>query len=193
MSDLIIEFLSKYIELTEKEIDIISKQNNIQSFKKGSVLMSEGEIAKECYFVLKGCVSSYYLKEGEIKVTEFFTEKQPITPVSYITKQPSEYYLECLEDCIVTLSTKESDEALMKSIPRLSEYGSILLQDQIASQMMKHDDFIKLSPEERYQNLQKTSPDLLNRIPQYLIASYLGIKPESLSRIRKRLSNNSIS
>jgi CRP-like cAMP-binding protein len=81
----------------------------------------------------------------------------------------------------------------MKSIPRLSEYGSILLQDQIASQMMKHDDFIKLSPEERYQNLQKTSPDLLNRIPQYLIASYLGIKPESLSRIRKRLSNNSIS
>lgn len=193
MSDLIIDFLSNYIELSEEEIDVISKQNDIQSFKKGTILMSEGEIAKECYFILEGCVSSYYLKEGEVKVTEFFTEKQPITPVSYITKQPSEYYLECLEDCVISLSTIESNEELMRNVPRLAEIGGTVLQDQMVNQRMKHDDFIKLSPEERYQNLQKTSSDLLNRIPQYLIASYLGIKPESLSRIRKRLINKSAS
>ena len=75
----------------------------------------------------------------------------------------------------------------MEKLPRLASLGANIMEDQLASQRMKYDEFIKLSPEDRYKNLQKTSPDLLNRVPQYLIASYLGIKPESLSRIRKRL------
>jgi len=193
MNDVIFEFLSNYIELSEEEIDIISKQNLMRSFKKGTILLSEGKIAKECYFILQGCVSSYYLIDGEVKVTEFFTEKQPITPVSYTTKKPSEYYLKCLEDCIISIGTAERSEELMRKVPRLAALGTNILEDQLANERMKYDDFIKLSPEDRYQNLQKTSPDLLNRIPQYLIASYLGIKPESLSRIRKRLNNKSVS
>lgn len=193
MSDLIIDFLSTYIELSEEEIDIISKQNDIQSLKKGTILISEGEIAKECYFILEGCVSSYYLIDGDVKITDFFIEKQPITPVSYVTKQPSEYYLECIEDCVISMSTAESNKELMESVPRLAELGGTVMQDLMVNQRMKHDDFIKLSPEDRYQSLQKTSSDLLNRVPQYLIASYLGIKPESLSRIRKRLHKKSSS
>lgn len=189
MDNLIIEFLSKYIELSKEEIDIISKQNLIQSFKKGTILLSEGKIANECYFILKGCVSSYYLVEGEVKVTEFFTEQQAITPVSYTTKKPSEYYLECLEDCIISIGTPVGNEELIRKVPRIAVMGATFLEEQIANKQMKYDDFIKLSPEKRYQNMQEKSPDLLNRIPQYLIASYLGIKPESLSRIRKRLNN----
>ena len=188
MNNIIVEFLSNFIELTEEEIDIISKQNIIQSFKKGTILLSAGNVANACYFILKGCVSSYYLVEGDVKVTEFFTEQQPITPVSYTTKKPSEYYLECLEDCIVSIGTPESSEELLGKVPRLAALGATILENQLANERMKYDDFIKLSPEDRYQNLQKKSPDLLNRIPQYLIASYLGIKPESLSRIRKRLN-----
>ena len=187
MNNVIIEFLSNYIELSQEEIDIISKQNSIQSFKKGTILLSEGQIAKECYFIMQGCVSSYYLVDGEVKVTEFYTEKQAITPVSYTTKKPSEYYLECLEDCIISIGTPESSQELMRKVPRLASLGTTVLEDQLVNERMKYDDFIKLSPEDRYINLQKTSPDLLNRVPQYLIASYLGIKPESLSRVRKRL------
>jgi CRP-like cAMP-binding protein len=188
MDNVIIEFLSQYIDLTPKEIDIISKQNLIQSFKKGTILLEEGKIAKECYFILQGCVYSYYLVDGDIKVTEFFTEKQPITPVSYSTRKPSQYFLKCLEDCIISIGTLESSAELMRKVPRLLALGSTVMEVQLVNQRMKYDDFIKLSPEERYQNLQKNSPDLLNRVPQYLIASYLGIKPESLSRIRKRLN-----
>lgn len=187
MSDPIVNFLSKYIELTNEEIDILSNQNFIQSYKKRTILLSEGQIAKECYFIMQGCVSSYYLVDGEVKITEFFTESQPITPVSYTTKKPSEYYLECLEDCIISIGTPESSTELMRKLPRLAALGANIMEDQLAHQRMKYDDFIKLSPEDRYINLQKTSPDLLNRVPQYLIASYLGIKPESLSRVRKRL------
>lgn len=79
----------------------------------------------------------------------------------------------------------------MRKLPRLAALGANIMEDQLAHQRMKYDDFIKLSPEDRYINLQKTSPDLLNRVPQYLIASYLGIKPESLSRVRKRLYKKS--
>ena len=193
MNNPIVEFLSKYIELTNEEIDILSNQNFIQSYKKGTILLSEGKIAKECFFIIQGCVGSYYLVDGQVKVTEFFTEKQPITPVSYTTKKPSKYYLECLEDCIISLGTPERSAELMKKIPRLATLGSNIMEDQLANQRMKYDEFIKLSPEDRYQNLQKTSTDLLNRVPQYLIASYLGIKPESLSRIRKRLHKKSSS
>ena len=187
MDEVIFDFLSKYIDLTQEEKDIISEQKFIKSFKKGDILLAEGDMAKECFFILKGCIFSYYLVEGEVKVTEFFTEKQPITPISYTTKRPSEYYLECLEDCVVSMGSPERTEEIMKKIPRLATLGSGILEDELASQRMKYDTFIKLSPEKRYQNLQKQSPDLLDRIPQYLIASYLGIKPESLSRIRKRI------
>ena len=187
MDEVIFDFLSKYIDLTEEEKKIISDQKFIKTFKKGTVLLAEGDVARECYFIMQGCIYSYYLVEGEVKVTEFFTEQQPITPVSYTTKEPSEYYLECLEDCIISMGSPERTEEIMTKIPRLATMGSSMLEDELASQRIKYDTFIKLSPEKRYQNLQQHSPHLLDRIPQYLIASYLGIKPESLSRIRKRI------
>ena len=155
MNNVIIEFLSNYIELTEEEIDIISKQNLIRSFKKGTILLSEGKIANECYFILKGCVSSYYLVEGEVKITEFYTEQQAITPVSYTSKKPSEYYLECLEDCIISIGTPDGNEELLRKVPRIAAMGATFLEEQMANKQMKYDDFIKLSPEKRYQNLKK--------------------------------------
>ncbi|WP_299532800.1 Crp/Fnr family transcriptional regulator [Ulvibacterium sp.] len=187
MDDVIFDFLSKYIDLTQEEKDILSGQKFIKSFKKGTLLLQEGEMSHECFFILKGCIYSYYLVEGDIKVTEFFVEKQPITPIAYTTKKPSEYYLECLEDCILSIGSQERSAELLKRLPRLAALGPTLLEDELASQRMKYDNFIKLTPEKRYQHLQDQSPDLLNRIPQYLIASYLGIQPESLSRIRKRI------
>lgn len=189
MDEVIFDFLSKYIELTPEEKKIISEQKLIKSFKKGSVLIAEGDLAQECFFILKGCIYSYYLIDGEMKVTEFFVEKQPITPVSYTTKQPSDYYLECLEDCIVSIGSPERTAEIMQKIPRLMTLGPNMLEDELAMQRMKYDTFVKLSPEQRYLHLQKNSPQLLDRIPQYLIASYLGVKPESLSRIRKRIVN----
>ena len=91
MENPIIQFISSYIELTPQEIAIVNEQNQIKSFKKGTVLLAEGAYAKECYFILKGCVRSYYLIDGEERTTEFYTESQGINPVSYLTKQRSEF------------------------------------------------------------------------------------------------------
>ena len=82
MDNAIIEFLSRYITLTAAEKAYIEKQNVIQYYAKGSKLLSEGERARECYFVVKGCDYCYYLRDGDVKVTDFYTEGQPITPTS---------------------------------------------------------------------------------------------------------------
>ncbi|NQX91667.1 MAG: Crp/Fnr family transcriptional regulator [Flavobacteriales bacterium] len=156
MSDPIVDFLSKYIDLTDEELDILQKQSTIRSVKKGTILLSEGTVASECYFIFKGCIMSYYLVDGELKVTDFFTEACPITPVSYTTKQPSEYYLECTEDSIISIGTPEGSAELLRSLPRLAAIGPQVLEDQLANQRMKYDEFIKLTPEDRYLNLKKT-------------------------------------
>ena len=74
MSNPIIEFLSRYIDLTDEEVHLLSKENNVKKYPKDHLLLEKDEIAKNCYFVLKGCVRSYYLIDGEEKITEFFTE-----------------------------------------------------------------------------------------------------------------------
>ena len=132
-------------------------------------------------------MSSHNLIKRDAKLTNFFAENLPITSASHTTKKPSEYYLEYLEGCIISIGIPESGEELLKKLPRLAALGATIMQDHLANKRMKHFEFITLSPKERFINLQETSPDLLNRVSQYLIKSHLSIKPESLSRIRKRL------
>ena len=187
MFENIIKFITNYIPLTDEEIDIIRETNLIESYKKNTILLSEGEVAKECYFILQGCIRSYYVIDGEERTTEFYTESQPITPVSYVTKQPSEYYLSCLEDCVVSLGTR--NQILLEKLPKLETLllklnGEMLVQNQVS-----FDNFKNFSPEKRYLDLIETRPELINRVPQYHLATYLGITPVSLSRMRKRLSS----
>ncbi|WP_247233712.1 Crp/Fnr family transcriptional regulator [Telluribacter sp. SYSU D00476] len=187
MENPIIQFISSYIELTPQEIDIVNEQNQIKAFKKGTVLLTEGAYAKECYFILKGCVRSYYLIDGEERTTEFYTENQGINPVSYLTKQPSEYYLACEEDCEVALSSAERSRVLIEKVPKLEALIMQMSSQLLVQNQVSFDSFKNLSPEMRYLKLLETRPDLFNRVPLQHIATYLGITPVSLSRMRKRI------
>lgn len=184
----LIEFLSRYIVLSEEEVQVIKKLNLIKEFKKNTILLKEGQVSTECYFVLKGCVRSYYLLEGEEKTTEFFVENQPVTPVSYIKNIPSEYYLTCLEDCILSIGSSKKTDQFLNELPKFASLIGTISNDLLANNQMQFDDFRNLPPEKRYLKLLEKRPDLINRVPQYHLASYLGIKPQSLSRIRKRIS-----
>jgi CRP-like cAMP-binding protein len=188
MDDKIIEFITQYIPLTEEEISIIKEQNLIKYYKKGEILLSEGNYAKDCYFVLKGCVRSYHIIDGEEKTTDFYTENQTINPVSYLKKQPSEYFLSCLEDCVISLGNEERNKALLMKIPRLESMVLQLSGSLLAENHTSLDDFKNLSPEMRYIKLSQNRPDIFQRVPLQYIASYLGITPVSLSRMRKRIS-----
>lgn len=188
MSDPIIQFITKYVPLTDAEIAIIQEQSLICSYKANSILLSEGEYSKECFFVLTGCVRRYYLIDGNERSVEFFTEGQPITPVSYLTRKPSEYYLSCIEDCIIAVGTADRNRALLEQIPKLRSLLSQINSELLMRSQISFDNFKNYRPEQRYLNLMESRSDLFRRVPLNFLATYLGITPVSLSRMRKRLT-----
>jgi CRP-like cAMP-binding protein len=187
MEDLIIKYMSKYIPLSDDEVKIISKQNLIRHHKKNDVLLSEGEQATECYLVLKGCIRAYYLIDGEERNADFYIENDTITSVSYQALLPSQYYLSCIEDSIVAVSSDSRNKKLIEQIPKLSFLIMQINQERLIQKTLEFDSFKNCNPEQRYLELIEKKPDLVNRIPLYHLASYLGITQVSLSRIRKRI------
>lgn len=188
MYDEVRKFLANFEMLTPEEVDIIVDNTNIREYKKGDFVLREGQMAKECYMVLKGLVREYYIVDGEEKTTNFFTEMQPVN--SYSSRKnnkPSKHFLVCAEDCALTVSTNSLEAEMCALIPRLAD----IIRDEVEKETGKMQDdmakFITSSPEELYKDLVENQPSLLNRVPQHQIASYLGVKPETLSRIRKRM------
>lgn len=177
----IIDFINRYIQLTDEEIAIIREQNIFRTYPKNSELLREGQHATECFFILKGCVRKYYLVDGEERNTDFYFENTPITPVSYTTKEPSSYYLAALDDTIVAIGSDERNGQLMERIPRLAGMITSMALAQIVQSESDLDQFKTLSPENRYLRLISTRPDIFERVPLYHIATYLGITPVSLS------------
>ncbi len=187
MDNYIIDFISQFIKLSENEVQIIKDQNLFRRCVKNELLLQEGQYAKDCFFIIQGCVRAFYIKDGEERNTEFFFENQTIRPVSYLTKQPSQYYLACLEDCLVAIGSEERNKKLVEQIPHLTSLISQMNDNLIVQKTLEFDDFKNHSPEERYLLLLKKKPELLNRIPLYHLATYLGITQISLSRIRSRI------
>ncbi len=187
MENEIIKYLSKYIPITKEMEEVINESGFIKSFKKGTILLEEGKISNECFFIIKGCIRSFHIKDGEEKTTDFYTEEQAVTPSVYGKRIPSGSYLECLEETITGVGTPELETELYQKFPQLESLTRALVEAIMAKQQDEMDDFKMSSPEERYLHLLKTRPDLMQRVPQHQIASYLGITPESLSRIRKRM------
>ncbi len=187
MENEIIKYLSKYIPITKEMEDVIIESGFIKSFKKGTILLEEGKMSNECYFIIKGCVRSFHIKDGEEKTTEFYTEEEAVTPSAYGKRTPSAHYLECLEDTLSGVGTPELETELYQKFPQLESLTRALVEAIMAKQQDTIDYFKMSSPEERYLNFIKFRPNLIQRVPQHQIASYLGIKPESLSRIRKRI------
>lgn len=188
MNNEIVKYLSKYMTISNELEQAIIESSFIRSYKKGTVLLEEGNISNECYFIIKGCVRSFYLRNGEEKTTEFYTEEQAVTPSAYGKNNLSEYYLECVEDTIAGVGTPDLETNMYQKFPQLVALNQAIGEAIMAKQQIQFAEFKMASPEERYLALLKNRPELVQKAPQHQIASYLGIKPESLSRIRKRLS-----
>jgi len=187
MDNKIIKYLSKYIKVSKELEDAINESEFIRVYKKGTILLEEGKVSNECYFIIKGCIRCYCINSGNEITTDFFTEDQSVTPSAYGKKTPSGYYLECVEETIAGVGTPELETELFQKFPQLESLTRALVEAIMSKQQDSFAEFKMASPEERYLNMLKERPDLLQRVPQHQIASYLGIKPESLSRIRKRI------
>jgi CRP-like cAMP-binding protein len=185
----IANLIGKFLTLSPEEADALRAGIPIRSFEKGTILLREGQIARDSYFNLKGCVRKYYLVNGEEKTTEFFTEEQSIASLqSYSLKVAANHYFECVEDCVLAVLNYDKELELYKKIPAFESLCRVSVEEEFGKQQEALAAFITSSPEDRYLNLLENRPDLLMRVPQYHLASYLGVKPESLSRIKKRLA-----
>lgn len=180
--------MSKYISLTEEEKNVLLSLDLFRSVKKGAVLLKEGQKSKDSFFVLKGCIRVYYVIDGEEKTTAFYTELEPLTPNCVISKAPSEYYVSCLEDCILVVADSDTGEEINRKFPKFDLMCRILSEELLAKQQLDFDEFKTSTPEQRYLNLLQKRPDLIQRVPQHQLASFLGIQPQSLSRLRARIS-----
>ncbi len=187
MQNLLFGFLSKYIVLTEEEKNAIISLDIFRSFKKGTILLERGQKSKESYFVLKGCIRTYYIIDGEEKTTSFYTEMETLTPPCVVSQAPSEYFISCIEDSILTVSNTDMEAEVNSKFPRFETLCRVFSEENLAKQRIDFDEFITSSPERRYLNLLQKRPDLIQRVPQHQLASYLGIKPQSLSRLRARI------
>lgn len=168
-------------------MNAITSLDIIHTVKKGTTLLKEGHNSKESYFVLKGCIRTYYIIEGEEKTTAFYTEMEGLTPHCVMNKTPSEYYVSCVEDSILVISRPDMEGEINGRFPKFETLCRKLSEERLAIQQTDFDLFKTSSPEQRYLNLLQRRPDLIQRVPQHQLASYLGIKPQSLSRLRARI------
>jgi CRP-like cAMP-binding protein len=182
-------FIEKYMLLSEVEKDAILAMGVFKTFKKGTILLKEGEYSNNNYFTLEGCIRSYYIIDGEEKTTAFYMELEPFAPICSINQQPSEYFIDCVEDSLLIISTPDTDNQMFAQFPRFESLCRLISEQVLAKTQLSLDGFKTNSPEQRYLNLLDQRPDLIQRIPQHQLASYLGITPQSLSRIRKRLTS----
>lgn len=187
MQDLLFHFISKYVTLTEEEKDAIVSLDLFHSVKKGTILLREGQKSQDGYFVLKGCIRTFYLIDGDERTTAFYTEMEGLTPHCVISKTPSDYFIGCVEDCILTIANPGMEAEIFSKFPKFESLCRILSEELLVKEQINFDEFKTSSPEQRYLNLLQKRPDLVQRVPLQQLASYLGIKPQSLNRLKARI------
>jgi CRP-like cAMP-binding protein len=149
--------------------------------------LNEGEIANKVYFIKKGCLREWFNKDGKDITFQFFFEGQPIASIeSFLSNQPSKFTIESIEPSIVLSITKENFEQLYRLNPEFKESFQEFIFQRFGNYAQLFLSRIKDTPQERYKDLIMNHPEIIKRVPQHYIASYLGITPISLSRIRNR-------
>jgi CRP-like cAMP-binding protein len=184
-----IRIFRQFTDFNDSELEIIMPYFEPKAFKKKTTLLDIGKVSNEVFYLEKGCIRLYCQKDGDELSTYFFTEKMFAGSYdSYISRKPSKVAIETLEECEVLVLNYKSQEKLYEVFPKMNEFIRKAIEQRF---VLLHDLFISYllnSPEERYLTLLNTRPELLQRIPQHQIASFLGITPVSLSRIRNRVA-----
>lgn len=191
--NLIINNVSRFIELTDLEKHrFISLLKEI-TVKKRDFLLREGDVAKYEYFITKGCLKVYSLDmAGTQHISMFGIESYWTTDMaSFISNEPSRFFIEALEDTKLLAISKKNYKLLFKEIPKFERFYRILYQRSLMSYIQRTNYGISLPAEERYFRFKEQYPQIINRIKQKDLAAYIGVTPEFMSMIKSKIKKKS--
>ncbi len=181
--------LLSYTTVSDKDLELLTHLMHRKHFYKGEVILKEGEVCKEYYFVLQGYLRTYSIKnEREVNVNFYFEDHTACNFASFRNNTPSQFYMIAMEDCIVYYGTKKETEPVLLTEVSLHALLFRFFQDLYLKEEEHSDNFKLFTPEERYKYMLANQLQYLQRIPVKYLASYLGVSRETLSRIRKKIN-----
>tara|TARA_R110002111_G_scaffold212848_6_gene276067 strand:- start:3897 stop:4478 length:582 start_codon:yes stop_codon:yes gene_type:complete len=190
----LIENIQLYTSLDKDEIDLLREAVDKKSFRKNEMIFTEGEIANDIFFVTKGCVRLFYNVDGNDKTAFFYTEGQFICAgESYTFNIPAIENYQAIENTEIFVFGKSKINRLLEQAPKFEVIARIATENELITCQRVIASFVTKSAEERYVDLLNTQGELFQRVPQQYIASFLGVSPETLSRIKTRVFNKGIS
>jgi len=180
--------IERYVPLDERERDLLSAGLEYSMLEKKAYLLKEGTICHANYFILKGCLRLYFISEtGKEQTLQFGIENWWISDLDSLSRQtPSPFFIQTIEPSEIAVLNQQTEQALLKAIPKLERYFRLVLQRAYAASTMRLYYLSSLSGAKRYHHFNNLFPCFVQRIPQYMLASYLGFSPEFLSRIRAK-------
>lgn len=190
MYELLYKKVSETISITDEEFEFCKTLFIPKKLRKRQYLLQEGDVNKHTAFVSKGLLRSYTIDDkGTEHILQFAFEGWWMGDLySFLTEEPSMFNMEALEDCELLLITKPSWEMLLDKVPAFEKYFRILIQNNLIATQKRLMGTLSETAEQKYTNLINNFPGCLNRVPQHMIASYLGITRETLSRIRGNIA-----
>ena len=190
MFDLLRKHINNRVPLTDEEFNICIKFFNSKKLKKHQFLLNEGEICRYIGFVNSGCLRQYSIdNQGAEHIIQFAIEDWWVSDLhSFLSGFPATYNIDALQDSEVLLLDKSARDELLNACPKMERFFRLLIESNHVATNQRISDSLSASAEERYLKFIKTYPQLFEQVTQNQIASYLGITPQSLSRIRKELT-----
>jgi CRP-like cAMP-binding protein len=180
-------YINQYIELTAGEKSRIAELTELATYKKGAFLLEAGQYCNRQFFITSGCVRTYYIdQKAEEHIIQFAIENWWAADLhSYINRTPADYHIQALEPTEAIILKVEEVEKLYKEIPSFERLFRIIIQKAYVAAQQRIVATISQTAEERFTAFLQKYPGLTQRVPQYMIASYIGVTPEFFSKMKK--------
>jgi CRP/FNR family transcriptional regulator len=184
----IIQHIQKFVGLSESEVEVFNKYVETHQIKKKEFINQQCSVCKQMYFVEKGCLRMYFInKKGVEQITQFALDGWWLSDYqSFMNKTPSDYYIQTIEESTIVSIDNQNLDKLLIELPQLERYFRIIMQKAVAGAQHRSKLLYEMSKEEFYFHFSTSFPEFMLRVPQYMIASYLGLTPEYLSELRKK-------
>jgi CRP-like cAMP-binding protein len=190
MFDQFKEYLRKKVTLTDEQFDLISEGIKVKTFEKNQLILTPGEISTKTYFVTGGLIRCYSIdSKGKANVIQFAPEQWWLSERNGFFNEPSDFFIDAIEPTTALILPRNYFNDAAIHVPCLHDLNNTMLNNSIRFMQKRINMLLSATAEERYLDFIKLYPNLMLRVPQWMIASYLGITPESLSRVRKDLAH----